>query len=305
MTIELSFFDERQMRLPGVSLDYLGWPAPARLAPLVRWAGGKRWLLPLIGLGLHRYLANTGGRFCEPFAGGAGVSSWLGWPRTMLGDMCMPLASVYAEVIVSSENVADALDRLIARGYDEVSYYAIRKERPTTRVDFAAWCIYLNRTCFNGLWRENKKGGFNVPYGKLASPAFPSRAHLAAWADRGRRWAVHHGDFEPLVDQLGAGDVLFADPPYADGTRGGFSGYVQGGWTVADRARLAEAVGRAVSRGAIALITDGASEDARTDYVKAGLSVLQTKARHNIGAKGDRRGATKEWLAISDQRLLA
>lgn len=303
--IEYSGFDPRQEWLPGVNRDYKGWPPPSRLAPLVRWAGGKRWILPLIGLGLHRHLSDTGGRLCEPFAGGAAVSSWLGWPRTLLGDACTPLASLYAEVVVNADRVADVLEELAAFGYDEATYYLVRKTRPTARVDFAAWCLYLNRTCFNGLWRENLKGEFNVPYGRLASPAFPARAHLVAWAERARAWEVHSGDFEPLVERAGSGDVIFADPPYADGTRGGFSGYVQGGWKIEDRARLARALGRAAARGALIVVTDGASEDARDDYAGAGLHVMQVKSRHNIGATGARRGAAKEWIGVSDQKVMA
>lgn len=303
--VEHSDYDPRQCWLPGVDPTLNGWPIPSRLAPLVRWAGGKRWLLPLIGLGLHKYLAQTGGRLCEPFAGGAAISSWLGWPRTLLGDACVPLASLYAEVVINAEKVSDALDKLIIFGHDEVNYYIVRKMRPSSRVEFAAWCLYLNRTCFNGLWRENRKGEFNVPYGRLDHPAFPSRAHLCAWADRARAWEIHSGDFEALVERMGAGDLIFADPPYADGTRGGFSGYVQGGWRVEDRARLASALGRAISRGALVIVTDGASDDARVDYVAVGLHVMQVKSRHNIGAKGERRGAAKEWIGVSNQKVFS
>lgn len=303
--VEYSEYDPRQCWLPAIDELYRGWPAPSRLAPLVRWAGGKRWILPVLGLGLHQRLCCTGGRFAEPFAGGAAVSSWLGWPRTLLGDACVPLASLYAEVVVNSDAVADALDQLIASGTDEASYYRIRAARPTSRVERAAWALYVNRTCFNGLWRENRSGGFNVPYGKLERPAFPSREHLRAWSERACGWEVHAGDFEALVDRVGAGDIVFADPPYADGTRGSFSGYVQGGWTVEHRARLAAALGRAVARGALAIATDGGSEGAREDYSRAGLQVVALKARHNIGATGARRGAAKEWLAVSDQGVLA
>jgi DNA adenine methylase len=303
--VELSEYDPRQLWLRGVDETYRGWPAPSRLAPLVRWAGGKRWILPLLGLGLHRYLANTGGRLCEPFAGGAAVSSWLGWPRTLLGDACGPLAAVYAEVVVNPEGVSDALAELAARGGSEVAYREIRRCKPASRVERAAWCLYLNRNCFNGLWRENRRGEFNVPYAHLDSPAYPSRAHVLAWADRARGWTVHAGDFAPLVEGLGAGDAVFADPPYADGTRGGFSGYVQGGWSVVDRARLAWVVGIAARRGCLVVVTDGASEAARADYAAAGLHVLSVKSRHSVGATGDRRGAAREWLAVSDQAVLS
>ncbi|MDP3768802.1 MAG: Dam family site-specific DNA-(adenine-N6)-methyltransferase [Dehalococcoidia bacterium] len=329
--VEYVSVDERQIWLPHVDEHYRGWPAPSRLAPLVKWAGGKRWILPLIGLGIHHRLCETGGTLYEGCAGGAALSSWLGWAHTVLIDTCMPLTALYAEIILNAARVHEGLMELTTRGGDEAGYYHIRGERPSTRIAFAAWCLYLNRNAFNGLWRENRKrGDFNVPYrhcgrcghalhyhgARCAFPrkhcpctayvltTYPSVEHLTAWATRGRAWEIRCEDFAPVIARAGAGDVVFVDPPYLDGTKGGYTGYVQGGWTLADQERCATSLHEAADRGATILATDGGSDRSRDLYASHGFDVLPVEARHSVGAKGERRKRKREWLVTNAPQLL-
>jgi len=291
--------------LPGISLQYKSYPPPTEVKPLVRWVGGKRWAIQHVGLGVHQALCDSGGKFIEPFCGGAALASWLGWGRTILSDKCRPLATLYSEAIRDPKALAKALHKLVARGIDAETYYAIRAERPSKGAALAAWCLYLNKTNFNGLWRENKSGGFNVPYGKLAAPAFPSDEHLIAWGKQAHEWEVICGDFAETVSRAGSGDVIFADPPYFDGTGGGFSGYVQGGWTIPNQVRLVEALSAARSRGAKVIATDGGSERTREVYASAGFSLFPVAEQHNVSARVEGRKRTRAWLTTSDPGLVA
>ena len=97
--------------LPGMTLNYKSYPPPSEAKPIVKWAGGKRSVIPHIGLGIHRALCNSGGRFIEPFAGGAAVASWLGWSRTILTDKCLPLITLYSEMIHNHRAIAEHVAR--------------------------------------------------------------------------------------------------------------------------------------------------------------------------------------------------
>ena len=260
--------------------------------------------MPIFAPLAYLRLGNTGGRYIEPFSGGAAVAMWLGWPRTTIGDTCRPLMEAYEAARTNPDAVIAALDGYRARGIDELAYYAIRRDRPAARVDLAGWFFYLNKTAFNGLWRENRKGGFNVPWGKYEKPAFVAAERLRAYAERARDWDLRCEDFEPVIDDAGAADLIYCDPPYL-GTKGGFTAYVQASWCEADQARLVAAVTRAVERGATLVCSDGGSDENRTVYSAVpGFHVLPVAAYHCIGATGGRRGRRREWLATNRPELL-
>ena len=150
---------------------------PAQAAPLVKWAGGKRgvlpWLLPLVP---PRF-----GRFYEPFLGGAALFLFLGPPQAVIGDANCELMAMYAAVRDYPEEVMALLDRMQPHVLDATSYYRERAKDPSALppAERAARFIYLNKTCYNGLYRVNRAGRFNVPFGRYArAPLLYERANL-------------------------------------------------------------------------------------------------------------------------------
>jgi DNA adenine methylase len=240
--------------------------------PLCKYAGGKGWLVPQLAPSIASYLRETGGTYVEPFVGGASmalaVSSIID-PKSgevlvknlFLSDIVEPLIEFYEIVRDDPGGLAWNLSSLAILGVDEESYYRVRDMRPETPVGRAARLFYLNRTCFNGLYRENKSGDFNVPYGDAVyrksvvgrsardaiESLFPNREKIQLVSNALKRAELWAGDFAEPISAAGAGDVVFCDPPYAGGT---FNGYSKDGFSAADQERLAEALYFARERGA-------------------------------------------------------
>lgn len=293
-----------QLILPGVDLNYRGWSPPVKLRPLVKWAGGKRWAVPIFAPNAWLHLANTGGRYVEPFCGGGAVAFWLGWPRTVLGDACRPLMEMYAAVQARADDVVKSLQSYIDQGIDEKAYYEIRSKRPTSRIAFSGWMLYLSKTAFNGLWRENRSGGFNVPYGRYAKPAFVTEDHLVNASTMMRTWEIRCTDFTDTLSDVGENDLVYCDPPYL-GTKGGFTGYVHASWTQANQVRLAEVLREVIGRGAVVVCSDAGTGENKAVYAALGLTVMPVVKYHSIGARGDRRGRRPELIATNCPRILS
>jgi DNA adenine methylase len=265
-------------------------PAPEAppATPIFKWAGGKRWLLPMCGPAIRAYLARSGGRYIEPFLGGGAFALWLGLPDALLGDLEAPLVESYATIAAAPTEVADELALLAARGMDRAHFEAVRGHVPARAAQRAARLLFLNKLAFNGLYRTNRSGAFNVNLGRHKSPPrFPTveeLQHVGAVLARARM--LYSGDFQLLVTAAGPGDVVFADPPYY----GGFRAYSRHGFNVADQERLATALRSAARRGAAVLATNADTPEVRQLYAWA--EVLPTVERRAISCKAaQRRGA--------------
>lgn len=200
--------------------------------PLLRWAGGKRWLVPLL---LPHIAVNS--RVVEPFAGSAslffGVDSTRGW-----------LNDVNAELIMFYETVREDPDeftrKLALLTHGEGEYYSMRASAPKDKTDRAVRFFYLNRNCFNGIYRVNKQGGFNVPYG-FRRPWTPTSDEVKSAASRLAVADLTTLDYNAVLDGLRADDLLFIDPPYAASTSNEtrFARYDSSGFTWSSQKRLA------------------------------------------------------------------
>jgi DNA adenine methylase len=220
--------------------------APARATPFLKWAGGKRQLAGVIGDRIYDLLSQTGGRYFEPFLGGAAMALHLGWPRMVLSDYEHALIETYVTVALCPAEV-EAILREMGAHVDRPAFELVRKAEPVDQIDRAARFIYLNRLCFNGLYRVNGKGKFNVPYGRHVRPpnmpidAMKRAASILKYAQ------LYHSDFGDVIEMAEAGDLIYADPPY-DGT---YKSYTSAGFTVEDQRRLVECLADAADRGVV------------------------------------------------------
>jgi DNA adenine methylase len=292
--------------------------ASPALRPLLKWAGGKRQLLPE----LRAHYPPRFARYIEPFFGSGAVffdlleAGRLDGRPAHLVDVNPDLIGCYTALRDNAEAVIAALQRLArahaARG--DACYYEVRGRFNAARAAgapytpaLAAMLVYLNRTGFNGLFRLNRRGAFNVPAGRYTDPTICDAAHLRAVAAAlGRPGIVMRlGSFEGTLAAAGSGDFVYCDPPYAPLSRtASFAHYTAGGFTAADQLRLQQAVVAAVRRGAtVVLSNSSASEIVRAyssrEAVAAGLVVRRVPARRAINSRAAKRGPVEELIVTN------
>jgi DNA adenine methylase len=285
------------------------------IRPLLKWAGGKRQLLP--ALRLHYPSAFT--RYIEPFFGSGAVffdllnDGRLEGKRARLVDINGDLIGCYEVVRRETEAVITVLEGLERdhRRRGSACYYEARDRfnilRAQTRTytpELAATLIYLNRTGFNGLFRVNRDGEFNVPAGRYANPLICDAGHVRAVAGAlsTKGVSVECVGFEEALADAGDGDFVYCDPPYAPLTRtSNFAHYTAGGFSPLDQERLREAVIAASRRGATVLVSNSSAQEiekaySSTEAKQAGLRVQRVPARRAINARAWLRGPVAELI---------
>ena len=266
--------------------------------PLVKWAGGKRQLLPHIHAALP---AETPRRFYEPFIGGGAVLFSLEPARARVNDLNGELINLY-------EVVRDGVDELIAElaGYPNETefFYALRAaDRDAQRfaalspVERAARTLYLNRTCYNGLYRVNAAGQFNAPFGRYKNPTICDEGTLRAvhryFADNDV--AFSQGDFAAAVAEAREGDFVYFDPPYDPvNVTSSFTGYQKGGFDRTEQERLKEVCDDLDRRGVKFLLSNSATDFIRELYADYEVGIVG--ATRAINSVGSRRGKVDEVL---------
>lgn len=263
------------------------------LTPFLKWAGGKRWLsehvLELIPEGFSTYF--------EPFLGSGAIFFSLQPKAAVLSDLNEDLINAYASIRDCAEKVNTAL-RQHHRQHSKDYYYRIRASTLRTQHTRAAQFIYLNRTCWNGLYRVNLSGAFNVPIGTktkviLDTDDFPATAELLNRAE------LHCRDFEETIDLAGANDVIFADPPYTiHHNHNGFVKYNENIFSWQDQIRLRDAIVRAAARGAKIIMTNANHDSVRNLYSE-GFTLTPMSRMSVIAGATKARKAYEELLIVS------
>ena len=292
--------------------------APSPVRPLLKWAGGKRQLLPE----LRRYYPDRFERYVEPFFGSGAVffdllnGGQLEGRRARLVDVNPDLVGCYTALRDHADEVIAELRTLArahaARGND--CYYEVRARFNRQRAEvvaytpaLAAMLIYLNRTGFNGLFRQNARGEFNVPAGRYTDPRICDPEHLrsVAAAFRRRGVTIERGSFEATLAGAGRGDFVYCDPPYAPLSRtASFAHYTAGGFSAFDQLRLQQSIIAAAKRGATVVLSNSSAAEIVKAYssreaLLAGLVMRRVEARRAINSHAERRGVVDE-LIISN-----
>jgi len=268
---------------------------PGSSRPFLKWSGGKARLLSQLLPLLPRR-----NRLIEPFVGAGSVFLAAGFERCVINDANPDLIAVWAALQSRpDEFMRRSAEFFSPENHNREAYLRIRGEfnAATERFERAVRVPYLNRFGFNGLFRVNRSGAFNVPYGAPSSlPGFPEK-QMAAAADRLKTCVVLNGGFMGAIEQAGCGDVLYCDPPYSPlSDAGSFVSYTAGGFGAADHEMLVEACVVAVSRGAVALISNHDTPATRELY--RGWRIEQVSVRRSIAADAANRGVIRELVAI-------
>ncbi|WP_421871851.1 DNA adenine methylase [Nitratireductor rhodophyticola] len=262
------------------------------LKPFLKWAGGKRWLFESGQFSLPNFT----GRYIEPFLGGGAVFFENQPKNAVLSDSNRRLIELFT-VIRDELEEFEELMRMHAKAHSKSYYYELRSKRlrkPSTR---AAQFLYLNRTCWNGLYRENLKGQFNVPIGTKQTVIFETDDFLA-WSRALQGTRLIHRDFENAIDEAEEGDFVFVDPPYTvRHNMNGFVKYNQNIFAWHDQVRLRDALRRASDRGVSFAMTNADHESIRELY--AGFGEQRQLGRYSvIAGKSVYRGQSTELLIM-------
>jgi DNA adenine methylase len=269
--------------------------APA--LPFLKWVGGKRQLIPA----LSPHLRVAGKRYVEPFVGGGAVFFHLR-SQGLLERDCV-LADANAELINVYRCVQGRVEALIRRlrvhqkKHAAEYYYGMRAQSFTPDVEGAARTIYLNRTGFNGLYRVNSKGVFNVPMGRYTNPAIcdERKLRLASAALDGVHIACQ--DFATTLGDCAAGTFLYLDPPYVPvSTTSSFTAYQKGGFGLPEQARLAQSCIEAFDRGAEFVLSNSSSSVVADLFAR--FPILQVVATRRINCSAEKRGAISEMVVL-------
>ncbi|MGM3274334.1 DNA adenine methylase [Ralstonia sp. 24A2] len=258
------------------------------VAPFLKWAGGKRWLASRI----EDYFVGNYNTYLEPFLGSGAIFFKLRPNRAILSDVNFKLIETYEAIKGDYAKVA-ALLRDYHVAHSEDVYYRERQRKRKSIPAKAAQFIYLNRTCWNGLYRVNMKGEFNVPIGTKTNVVLDTDDWSAA-AEALRHAQLIHCDFEETIDRATRGDLLFVDPPYTvKHNNNGFVKYNENIFAWADQVRLRDAVLRAKRRGAQVICTN-ADHPSIWELYGSDFDVQRVSRASVIAGAAQFRGKTTE-----------
>ncbi len=262
----------------------------------LRWAGGKRWFLAkhfdLIPKNFNQYF--------EPFLGSGSVFFFLAPMNAFLGDLNGDLISAFQAIKDDWKRVYDFL-KIHQSNHSKSYYYKLRAEESIDAAEKAARFIYLNRTCFNGIYRVNSQGKFNVPKGTmdavlLEKDNFEMISSCLAKAE------LRRVDFESLIAEAKRGDLIFSDPPYTvRHNNNGFISYNEKLFSWEDQIRLAESLHKAKKRGVKIVLTNANNHSIRELYEKNDFLIKTVSRYSSISALPQNRKQFEELVILANQ----
>ncbi len=265
----------------------------AAARPFLKWAGGKGQLLDQ----LWERLPTEFGRYFEPFVGGGALYFALHNAGRLRGGA--QLSDANRKLIDTYRTVRDEVEAVIAHlstfSNDRELYYQVRawRHEDLEQARAAARIIFLNKTCYNGLFRENSRGEFNVPFGRYARPTICDAGNLRAVSAALKRASLRALDFEKIPGRVKPGDLVYFDPPYHPlSATSSFTHYSEDGFGEDAQRRLARAFRSLDTRGAYVMLSN--SDTALVRELYAGYRIEKVRASRAINSKADRRGKITE-----------
>lgn len=265
--------------------------------PFLKWVGGKGQLLPELMKRVD--MVGDFGRYHEPFLGGGALFFEL-----YRGDRLKKqawLTDNNPRLMEAYEGVRNELDAVIEqlqkhqRQHSEEHFYAVRAKVPKTLAGRAARVIYLNKTCYNGLYRENSRGEFNSPFGRYKNPVICDEDNLRAVSKALQKAKIEARHFQTVADVAERGDLVYFDPPYHPVSEtASFQGYHKGAFGEDSQRLLSEVCEKLDAKGVHVLLSNS-----MTDFVRAlykDFTIDTVHAARAVNSKADRRGKVREAL---------
>jgi DNA adenine methylase len=286
-------FDKNPWRMTSLRLscEPMSGQDASTIRPLLRWAGGKRWLVPGVANLLGEVAIQN---YHEPFVGGGAIFFGLSInTKAYLTDLNSDLIDTYREV----RDEPDEVWRFLRQYQNtEADYYAARTARLRLPASRAARFIFLNHASFNGIYRVNLSGQYNVPYGYRDHFNPPNLEDLREASSRLQSAVLASGDFETALDFIGPGDLVFLDPPYtAAHNNNGFVKYNDKLFLFSDQHRLSSMIDDIRGMDAYYILTNAAHHSIAKLF-KKGDRRLKTSRKNAVGGRDALRGRATEYL---------
>ena len=275
--------------------------------PFLRWAGGKRRLTNLLIQTFPEDFDPKVNRFFEPFIGGGALMFATGNKNSdlfipgkniFINDSNPDLVIVYKVIKRNLPELLQAL-KTLSKDLSKEQFERVRSSSPKTDIGRAARFIYLNKTCFNGLWRVNSSGQFNVPWGKLAKPLIFDPDNLEACRTRLIGAKISCGSFLSAVKDATKGDLVYFDPPYLPlSPSASFSQYAKDNFSIKDHEKLAEVISDLTKRGVFVILSNSDTPETRRIFGKF-LTLRQISMNRSISAAAHARKPVNEVLGTN------
>lgn len=275
--------------------------------PFLRWAGGKRKLVESLIRSFPSSFANSKNDFYEPFVGGGALMLALGnknlpvfvsGKRLLINDSNPDLVTTYITIRDEVEPLVKKLE-ILARDVSKKAFLRIRADQPRDDVSRAARFIYLNKTCFNGLWRVNSKGEFNVPWGKLKNPRILDSENLWAVHARLQGARISKGPYQSALESSRKGDLVYLDPPYIPlSASSSFSKYAKEDFGILDQYALAGVIDGLTARGVSVILSNSDTPLTRKIFGDS-LALHQIAVQRTISAKASSRKPVNEIIGTN------
>ncbi len=269
--------------------------------PFVKWAGGKRQLLAE----LEKNFPKQFGTYFEPFLGGGAVLFDL---LAKKPNLKCSVSDLNSDLVLAYVTIRDKLGRLIeslenhSKNYHKDStgyYYEVRKQEPKSQIEKVSRLLFLNKTCFNGLYRVNSKGKFNVPLGRYTNPNIVNRENLTAVSKflQSDKIKISCRDFESILKDAKKGDFVYFDPPYQPvSDTANFTSYTHRDFTEDDLQRLADLANQLNSKGSYVLLSNSNTKIVKKIFSSKKWKVKEIAVNRAINSNSQKRTGHKEVL---------
>jgi DNA adenine methylase len=268
--------------------------------PFVKWAGGKRQLVPII----ERHIPKEFGTYFEPFLGGGAVLFHL---LCKTPEMKCHVSDLNSDLVLAYVTIRDRTGDLItslqnhAKNYHknpDSYYYSVRENEPKSQIEKVSRLLFLNRTCFNGLYRVNSKGRFNVPLGRYSNPNIVNEENLFAVSNilQSKKIQISCRDFSAILQDARKNDFVYFDPPYQPVSKtANFTSYTNRDFTYEDLQRLVEVSEKLADKGCKVLHSNSNSSEVRNLFSKD-WKVVEISANRAINSDSTKRSGHTELL---------
>src|SRR5690554_2607190 len=293
------------------------------MTPFVKWAGGKKQIINDIIKLIKDYQreeesADDNYTFFEPFVGGGVVFLTLQPERVVINDLNSELINAYKVVRDNPQKLMDELD-LHKENYSKIPgyYYNIRAwDRPIENLENynevmrAARTIFLNKTCYNGLYRVNFRGEFNTPEGKYVNPTVYYKENIESVSEylKNKKIKILNGDYKEAIKDAKQGDIIYLDPPYHYETDNGFTSYQKEGFTFEDFVTLKETCDKYINKGVTVIISNNDTTKIRelfeNDILYTVYQLNKLKTNRTINSNAKKRRTGKEVIIVGINSIL-
>ena len=257
--------------------------------PFLKWAGGKGRLLGK----LNKFFPKNYNRYFEPFIGGGAIFFHLNPEKAIINDLNEELVNLYKIIKDIPEELMEELNKLQNKVSDKDFFLKMRSKKPKKELEKAVRMVFLNRTCYNGMYRVNSKGEFNVPFGDMGNPKLYEKKNILACSHTLKKTTILNGDYKKLNRRIRENDFVYLDPPYVPlSETAHFTSYTSEKFGKEHQLELLTFCEKIDKKGGLFMLSNSYNEYTEELYQKFNINTI--KAARSVAAKSESRAEIKE-----------